>query len=264
MQTNSLPRAEIGLIGGTGVYDPALLENAEQIKVYTPYGATSSPVTVGMFKGMKIAFIARHGLNHTIPPHKVNWRANIYALAELGVSRILATCATGSLKEDYAPGAIVIPDQFIDFSKSVHTFYDEGKFCHVGLAEPFCAELRQLIIKEAKELALPLKETGTYLRIEGPQFSAKAASNMYRQFADLIGMTGVPEAILSREKEICFAIIATITDYDVWKSSSSFGEIKKVMAQNIENTKKILEAVIPKIQKERKCACKDALKGAEA
>ncbi|VVB59753.1 S-methyl-5'-thioadenosine phosphorylase [uncultured archaeon] len=262
MQTNN--SAEIGLIGGTGVYDPALLENAEQAKVWTPYGATSSPITIGMFKGRKIAFIARHGLNHTIPPHKVNWRANIYALKELGVSRILATCATGSLKEDYKPGTVVIPDQFVDFSKTVHTFYDEGKFYHVGMAEPFCSELRTILINEAKALKLPLKEKGTYLRIEGPQFSTRAASNMYRQFADLIGMTGVPEAILAREKELCFAIIATVTDYDVWKSSSSFEEIKNVMAANIQNTKKLLEAVIPKIPKERKCICKDALKGAEA
>ncbi len=262
MQTNN--SAEIGIIGGTGVYDPSLLENAVQVKIHTPYGATSSPITVGTFKGRKVAFIARHGLNHTIPPHKVNWRANIYALKELGVSRILATCATGSLKEDYKPGTVVIPDQFVDFSKTVHTFYDEGKFYHVGMAEPFCSELRTLLVNEAKAMKLPLKEKGTYLRIEGPQFSTIAASNMYCQFADLIGMTGVPEAILSREKEICFAIVATITDYDCWKSSSSFDEIKKVMATNIENTKKLLETVIPKIPKERKCICKDALKGAEA
>ncbi len=257
--------AEIGIIGGTGVYDPALLEGARQIKVHTPYGAASSPITLGTFKGRKVAFISRHGQNHTIPPHKVNFRANIWAMKELGVRQIIATCACGSLKEEYKPGEIVIPDQFIDFGKSVMTFYDEGKFYHVSFTDPFCPEIRELLIKTAKELKLPFKPAGTYFRIEGPQFSTFSASNMYRQFGDIIGMTGVPEAILSREKEICFGIIATVTDYDTFhRKPVVFEEIKKVMAQNLENTKKLLAAVIPKLPKERKCVCKDALEGAEA
>ncbi len=254
--------AEVAIIGGTGVYNPTLFENVQEIKVYTPYGSTSSPIIIGEFKGVKTAFLSRHGKNHTIPPHKINFRANIWALKELGVQSIFATCACGSLRQEFKPGDIVIPDQFIDFGKSVTTFYDEGKFYHVSFTEPFCPELRELLINAGKRLNLPLHEKGTYLKIDGPQFSTAAASNMYRQFADIIGMTGVPEAILAREKEMCFAIVATITDYDTWNNRPVvFSEIKNVMEQNLENTKKILELAIQ--SRERKCLCKDALKGAE-
>ncbi len=257
-------QAEIGIIGGTGVYDPSLLDNTEEVKIYTPYGPTSSPIILGNFRGVRIAFISRHGKNHTIPPHKINFHANIWALKELGVKSIFATCACGSLKQEFKPGHIVIPDQFIDFGKSVTTFYNEGKFYHVSFTEPFCPELRALLIETGKNLNLPIHDRGTYLKIDGPQFSTVAASNMYRQFADIIGMTGVPEAILAREKEMCFAIIATITDYDTWNNRPVvFDEIKSVMEKNIENTKKILESVIT-AKRERNCPCKDALKGAEA
>lgn len=255
----------IGIIGGTGVYDPELLENAKKIRVSTPYGATSDLITTGFLKGKKIAFIPRHGSNHTIPPHRVNVRANIFALKELGVERIISTCATGSLQEKYKPGEIVVVDQFIDFGKNIETFYDEGRFYHIGMAEPFCPELRDTIINAAKKFGISHHEKGTYLRISGPQFSTIAASNMYRKFADIIGMTGVSEAILSREKEICFATIATITDYDVWIGKpTDFEEMKIVMARNIQNTKRILEEAISKIPEKRACPCKDSLKGAEA
>jgi 5'-methylthioadenosine phosphorylase len=255
----------IGIIGGTGVYDPELIEDKKQIRVSTPHGPPSDLIITGFLKGKEVAFISRHGSNHTIPPHKVNFRANIWALKELGATRIIATCASGSLQENYKPGQIIIPDQFIDFGKNVETFYDEGKFYHVGMAEPFCPELRDVLTRTAKKFNIPYHERGTYLRISGPQFSTIAASNMYRKFADIIGMTGVPEAILSREKEICFAIIATITDYDVWIGKpTDFEEMKRVMAKNIQNTKLILEETILKIAEERNCPCKDALKGAEA
>lgn len=260
-----MENAEIGVIGGTGVYDPELLENRKQVKINTPYGNPSDMLTLGIFEGRNVAILPRHGKNHSIPPHKVNWRANIYALKQLGVTRILATCASGSLKEEYKPGDVVIVDQFIDFGKGVNTFYDEGKFYHVGMAEPFCPELRNILIKSAKEMGIPLHEKGTYLRIEGPQFSTIAASNMYKNFADLIGMTGIPEAILARELELCFAIIATITDYDVCIGKPTpFEEMKVVMANNINNTKKIIESCVKQIPRERACVCKDALKGAEA
>jgi 5'-methylthioadenosine phosphorylase len=256
--------AEIGIIGGTGVYDPQLLEDVRQIKVHTPYGSTSSAITLGTYQGRKVAFISRHGNNHTIPPHRINFRANIWALKELSVSRVIATAATGSLKEHYRAGDVVIPDQFIDWSKNVHTFYDEGQFYHVSLAEPFCPELRKLLIKTTRNLNIPFHEKGTYLKIDGPQFSTRASSHMYRQFADLIGMTCVPEAILCREKEMCFGCIATITDYDCWADTPvNFEEIKRVMGQNLENTRRILQEIIPKIPHERSCECKDALKGSE-
>ncbi|MBU0530116.1 MAG: S-methyl-5'-thioadenosine phosphorylase [Candidatus Aenigmatarchaeota archaeon] len=257
--------ADIGIIGGTGVYDPQLLENTRQIKVHTPYGSPSDLITLGVFEGRNVAILPRHGRNHTIPPHKVNWRANIHALKQLGVKRILATCATGSLKEEYKPGDVVIVDQFIDFSKNVHGFYDEGKFYHVAMAEPFCSELRNILIKAARDAGISVHEKGTYARIEGPQFSTKAASKMHSTYADLIGMTGVPEAILSREAEICFAIIATITDYDVHIGKPTpFEEMKNVMARNIDNTKNIIRGSLKQISSERNCICKDALKGAEA
>lgn len=257
--------AEIGIIGGTGVYDPQLLEDSIQVKVHTPYGNTSSPITLGTYMGRKVAFISRHGDSHTIPPHRINFRANIHVLKELSVTRVIATAATGSLREEYKAGDVVIPDQFIDFSRNVHTFYDEGKFYHISLADPFCSELRELLIGVTKSLGIPFHEKGTYLKIDGPQFSTRAASQMYRQFADLIGMTCVPEAILCREKEMCFGCIATVTDYDVWADKPvSFDEIKQVMARNLENTKRILQELIPKIPSERQCECMDTLKGSGA
>jgi 5'-methylthioadenosine phosphorylase len=257
--------AEIAIIGGTGVYDSDLLENAHRIKMHTPYGSPSSMITLGTLAGRRVAILSRHGDNHTIPPHKINFRANIWALKELGVSRVIATAATGSLKEEYRAGDVVIPDQFVDMSKTTHTFYDEGQFYHVSLADPFCSELRQLLVDATKGLKVPMHERGTYLKIDGPQFSTRAASRMYRQFADLIGMTCVPEAILCREKEMCFGCVATITDYDVWADHpANFAEIKQVMARNMENTKRIIQDVIARIPNDRSCGCKDALKGAEA
>lgn len=260
-----MDKAKIGIIGGTGVYDPKLLKDAEQVEVETPYGKPSDKVTVGTLEGREVAFLPRHGGSHSIPPHKVNWRANIWALKELGCTRIFATCATGSLKKELKPGDMVIVDQFIDLSKDVHTFYDEGKFYHVPMAEPFCPELRELLLNIAKGRNIPVHGKGTYMRIEGPQFSTIAASNMNRQFADLIGMTGVPEAILSREQGICFAIIATITDYDSWIGKhTEFAEMKKVMAKNMQNTRDVLMEAVLKVPEKRGCSCKDALKGAKA
>lgn len=259
-------RAEIGIIGGTGIYSPGLLENSKKVKVYTPYGGTSSLITVGTLTGRKVAFLFRHGEeSHTVPPHRINFRANIFALKKLGCKRILATCATGSLQEKLKPGDIVIPDQFIDWGKVVHSFYDTGRFYHIGMAEPFCPQLRELLVRTGRETGATVHNEGTYLKIDGPQFSTRAASRMYRNFADIIGMTGVPEAILSREQGICFGIVATVTDFDSWIGKATpFEEMKVIMAQNLENTKNILKKVIPAIPEERECHCKDALKGAEA
>jgi 5'-methylthioadenosine phosphorylase len=257
--------AEIAIIGGTGVFNTDLLEGKREVKVSTPYGSPSDSITIGAFKGRKLAILQRHGKAHTIPPHRINSRANIHALKQFGVTRIFALAAVGSLKEDYKAGEVVIPDQFIDWGKQVHTFYDEGKFYHVSMADPFCPELNRLLASVAKSLKIPVHDKGTYARIEGPQFSTRSASRMYRQFGDIIGMTCIPEAILAREKEICLSVIATVTDYDVWAEKPvSYEEIRSVMKKNMENTEKILETVIPKIPTERKCVCRDALKGAEA
>ncbi|TAL48104.1 S-methyl-5'-thioadenosine phosphorylase [archaeon] len=256
--------AEIGIIGGTGVYDPKLLENVQQVNIDTKFGSSSGPITLGEINGRKIAFINRHGQGHTIPPHKVNYRANIWALKELGVERILAPVAVGSLKEMYKPGDIVICDQFIDFTKKRdYTFFDEGKVYHVSTADPFCGELRRTLVDIGKSQRVPMHETGAYVCIEGPRFSTKAESMMFRNIADVIGMTLVPECVLAREAEICYAPIATVTDFDVWSDKPvSTDEIIQTMKGNLEKVRLLLSETIPKIPVERNCLCKDALKDA--
>jgi 5'-methylthioadenosine phosphorylase len=259
--------ADIGIIGGTGMYDPELFSAKHEIKVYTPYGDASDLITIGEYLGVKAAFIARHGKGHRIPPHRINNRANIWALKQLGVKRIIAPSAVGSLKETFKPGDIVIPDQFIDFTKSrQYTFYDGGQVCHISVADPFCLELRDIAIIKAKELKFSLHSGGTYLCIEGPRFSTRAESKFFRDImkADIIGMTLVPEVNLAREAEICYVSIATITDYDVWADDPvTSAQIIEVLAKNVEKTKKLIAEVVPAIPVERnKCACSKALQGA--
>ena len=257
-------KADIGIIGGTGIYDPGMFKNVSEISIETLYGEPSDCYCFGEFQGKKVAFLPRHGKGHKIPPHDINFRANITGFEKSGVKRILASCATGSLREEYKPGEIVIPDQFINFRKTRTTFYDTGDVTHVSMADPFCPELRKILNDACEELKIPYHDKGTYLCIEGPQFSTRAESRMYRSFAELIGMTGVPEAILAREKEICFAIIATITDYDVWaKKPVNTEEIIRVMKESQGKVKKILKESIKNIPEERNCFCKDALEGAK-
>ncbi len=256
-----MPR--IGIIGGSGVY--GVFNTEESVKVHTPYGVPSGNVEIGTIKGVEVAFIPRHGKGHYIPPHKVNYRANIYALHELGVERIIGISAVGSLKEDYKPGDIVLVDQFIDFTKKrEYTFYDGPKVVHLSMADPFCPELRKLFADVLGELGYRYHDTGTYVCIEGPRFSTRAESRMFRQFADIIGMTLVPEVQLARELEMCYVNISTITDYDVWAEKPvTTKEVMRVMKDNEEKVKKLLELGVPRIPEERNCPCKDALKGAE-
>lgn len=258
-------KPKLAIIGGSGVYDPALFQNIKSVKVATPYGAPSSLIEVGEFLGQEVAFLARHGKGHTIPPHLVNSRANIWALKKLGVERIIGICAVGSLQENYKPGEIAIPDQFIDFTKKRdYTFYDGGQVFHISCADPFCPELRALFFKEAQALQIPVHQNGTYLCIEGPRFSTRAESKMFRQFADIIGMTLVPEAQLALEMEMCYLSLAMVTDYDVWHEIPvDAQEVIKTMGKNLESIKKILTSAIPKINSSRTCPCKDALKNAE-
>lgn len=256
--------AEIGVIGGTGVYDPELLENAQKIKLATPFGAPSDEITIGKLAGRNVAFINRHGPGHTIPPHLVNSRANIWALKKVGVTRILAPGAVGSLKESYKPGDIVITDQFIDFTKNrKYTFYEGGKVFHISLADPFCDELRKALIDSGRSIGIELKEKGIYVCIEGPRFSTRAESRMFRTFGDIIGMTLVPECQLAREAEICYVAINTITDYDVWTEKPvSTRDVLETMKENLQKVRSLLLDTIPKIPTERKCACRHALKDA--
>jgi 5'-methylthioadenosine phosphorylase len=259
-------RAEIGIIGGTGIYSEGMLKNVKVTKIRTPYGKPSSSVRIGDFKGKRIAFLFRHGDSHSIPPHKVNSQANIYALKKLGVERIMGIAAVGSLKEEIKPGDIVIPDQFIDMTKFRNpTFYDGPKVAHVSMADPFCKEMRDLVCRTIKNLNIRFHEKGTYLCIEGPRFSTRAESNLWRIMkADIIGMTLIPEVVLAREKEVCYLSVSSVTDYDCWKANEavSADDVIKTMKKNTQNIKKILETLIPSIQKERECECSKALENA--
>ena len=263
-----MANADIGIIGGTGVYDQSLLENVEQIDMDTPYGKPSDIVTVGEYKGVKVEFIPRHGAKHQHPPHLVNYRANIDALKQLGVKWIIAPQAVGSLHEDYKPGELAFPDQFIDRTWGREmSFYKGSPVCHISTAEPFCKDLRELLAEKSKDLGYAMHNKGTYVCIQGPRFSTKAESKAFQQWnGHLIGMTAVPECVLAREAEICYSSIAMVTDYDVWKEHAvSIEEIVRVMKENEGKVKNLIKEMIPIIPeklKERKCECATALKGA--
>lgn len=258
-------KAEIGIIGGTGLYDPNLLKNVEEITFNTPYGSPSDKIIVGELQGKRAAFLPRHGKNHTIRPTDVNYRANIFALKKLGVEHILASSTVGSLREEYEPGHLVLIDQFIDrTTRREQSFYTEGKVCHISVAEPMCPELRKNLSDVTKEIGVKAHGKGTYVCIEGPRFSTKAESRMFRSWgADVVGMTLVPECVLAREAEICYASMAMVTDYDVWKEHPvSVDDIVKTMKANIENVRRVILETIKRIPKERNCECKRALAGA--
>ncbi len=255
---------KIGIIGGSGVYDPNLVEDSKKIKVHTPFGKTSDLVTTGVFKCVEIAVIPRHGIGHRINPSNVNYRANIWALKSLGVTHILASSAVGSLREEYKPGELVLVDQFIDRTYKRHTtFYEGDQVCHVSTAEPFCPTLRQRLKLEATKLKMPFHEKGTCVVVEGPRFSTKAESRMYQSWgANIIGMTMHPEATLAREAEMCYASIAMVTDYDCWKDKPvDLDEVISTMAKNVSKVKDLFTAIIPKIDG-RDCSCRSALKTA--
>lgn len=260
-------KSTIGIIGGTGLYDSNIFNITDEIKINTPYGETSDRITICTYNEKKIAFIPRHGKNHRIPPHKVNYQANIWAMKELGVNVILAPSAVGSLQPQYKPGDIVLPNQYIDFTKKRrYTFYDGPVVCHISQSDPFCTDLRQTIINELNNLQFKFHPNGTYICIEGPRFSTKAESNYYRTLlkADIIGMTLIPECILAREMEMCYVSISTVTDYDVWAEVSvTSKEIIETLSKNVDKTKKLLLTIIPKIMEERNiCNCSNSLENA--
>jgi len=246
---------KIGIIGGSGLDDPDILKNARDIKVYTPYGKTSSPLKAGKIKSTNVVLLARHGRKHEIPPGKVNYRANIHALKEQGVTHILATTACGSLREEIKRGDFVIPDQFIDFTKHRETtffehFKDSAK--HTSMPEPFSEELRRLLIQTCKELGFRTHEKGTIITIEGPRFSTRAESKLFRSWgADIINMSIAPECILANELGIPYAAIAMNTDYDCWKEDEepvTWDEITRVFKENVNKVTELLLNVIPKIK----------------
>ncbi len=255
-----MAKIKVGIIGGSGMDDPRLMKNKKEKKVKTPYGNPSSALTVGKIEGVDTVIVARHGKDHSIYPTGVNFRANIYALKKEGCTHILATTAVGSLRENIKPGDLVFADQFIDHTKHrALTFHDE-KVIHTPMAEPFCKELRSLLVKAAKELKLRHHTKGTVITIEGPRFSTKAESHMFRSFgADVINMSTVPEVILAREIGICYQTIAMSTDYDCWKEGEepvTWEMILSIMNKNSENVKKLLLKTISKIKYTRCDSCK--------
>ena len=261
-------QAEIGIIGGTGLYDPNLLKNPQEIEVNTPYGAPSDAFTVGELSGRRVAFLARHGRKHTIRPTDVNSRANMFAFKKLGVTRVLAVSTVGSLREEYKPGELAFIDQFIDrTTRREQSYYTQDRVCHISVADPMCPEIRKTLLSVAKTAKIAAHPTGTYVCIEGPRFSTKAESKMYQQWgADVVGMTLVPECVLAREAELCYASTAMVTDYDCWKDHPvSTEEIISTMRANVEKVKKIIMETVAKLPAERECCqCKTALANAFA
>ncbi|MGI0073972.1 MAG: S-methyl-5'-thioadenosine phosphorylase [Nitrosotalea sp.] len=260
-------QAEIGIFGGTGIYDPGLLSESKEITIETPFGKTSDSITVGIYKGRKVAFMPRHGKKHTIPPHLINFRANIWAFKEMGIKRIIAPSAVGSLKENLKPGDFVIPSQFIDFTKSrKYTLFEQGKVIHISVADPFCTELQNAVYDSAKKINLHLHRDATYVCIEGPRFSTRAESKFYKDVigADIIGMTLVPECQLAREAQMCYVSISTVTDYDVWSTKPvTAKEVLETLSKNVQITKNMLSTLFDFIPEKRDCSCAKALEEAE-
>jgi 5'-methylthioadenosine phosphorylase len=255
---------KIGIIGGSGLEDPGILKDASSQKVSTPYGEPSSGLLSGKIEGVDVVIIARHGKGHTIMPTNVPYQANIHALKEVGCSHILATTACGSLKEEIKPGDLVFIDQFIDrTSKRKSTFYEKDHVCHIPMAEPFCENLRIILIEKANELNLKCHRTGTAVTIEGPRFSTKAESNIFRQWkADVVNMTTVPEVVLAREAGLHYAAIAMATDYDCWKEGETVDIecILRILKENVQNASKLIIAAIPEIS-EYTDSCTEDIKG---
>lgn len=257
----------LAIIGGSGLYRFPSLENSQTVEIDTPFGQPSSPIITGDLFGKNIAFLARHGVGHVFLPSEVNYRANIYALKTLGVSRIVSISACGSLREDFKPGEIVIPDQIVDLTRSrSRTFFGDGIVAHIGAADPFCKNLSSQLIQAVRSTRAITHKGGTYITIEGPRFSTKAESNLYREWGmSVIGMTACPEVFLAREAEICYATMAHVTDYDVWHSSEKPVTVEMVIETLNHNTGIAQDAVIELVKnlpENRDCECDQNLKDA--
>lgn len=261
------PQAEIGIIGGSGLYEMDGLHGARTVRVRTPFGQPSDALVLGTIDGVPVAFLSRHGRGHRIGPSDINYRANIYALKSVGAKRIISVSAVGSMKEALKPGHIVLPDQFIDHTKRrVSTFFDRGIVAHVALADPVCRSLAGALLKAAQGAGATVHHGGVYLCIEGPQFSSRGESRLYRQWGvDIIGMTNLPEAKLAREAELCYATLALVTDYDCWYEGEEAVTVEMIVAtlqKNVEQAKRILRTVLPVARESRLCPCRTALEHA--
>ena len=266
-----MPQARIGVIGGSGLYRMEGMSDVEEVAVQTPFGDPSDVITIGKVEGVPMAFLPRHGRGHRISPTEIPVRANIWALKSLGVEWVISVSAVGSLREHIAPRDLVIPNQLFDRTKSrVNTFYEGGIVVHVTFAEPFCSTLSDLLLSSADELGdVKVHEGGTYICIEGPLFSTKAESIVYRNWGmDIIGMTALPEAKLAREAELCYAMVACATDYDCWHESKESVTVEMVvgnLSANVANAQRILRSVAQKIPADRSantCECPGALSAA--
>ena len=260
-------RAEIGIIGGSGLYDMAELTDRHEVRVETPFGEASGPYVLGTLRGRRVAFLARHGAGHRITPSELNFRANIYGMKVLGVESILSASAVGSLKEQYKPLDIVIPDQFFDRTKGrVSTFFGRGLVAHVGFAHPICSRLAAIAADAGEAVGATTHRGGTYLCMEGPQFSTLAESKLYRTWdMDVIGMTNLQEAKLAREAEICYTTIALVTDYDCWHPAHDHVTVDMIVATLLENAKtaqQLIAAAVEHVPEARTCGCATALQSA--
>ena len=257
----------IGIIGGSGLYSMSGLTEAREIRVKTPFGDPSDAIVLGTLEGKRVAFLARHGRGHRILPGEINYRANIYAMKLLGVERIISVSAVGSLQEDLRPGEFLVPDQFYDRTKHrVSTFFGDGLVAHVGFAHPVCGQLAGILSDSCVHEAVKVHRRGTYICMEGPQFSTLAEAHVHRQLRfEVIGMTNVTEAKLAREAEICYATIAMITDYDCWHpehESVTASQVIATLSQNAENAQRVLRAAVRTLPAARSCKCGSALQHA--
>ena len=258
------PLAEIGVIGGSGLYAMNGLSNTRELRVKTPFGEPSDKIILGNFEGKRVAFLARHGRGHRILPSELNFRANIYAMKLLGVQRIISVSAVGSLQENLRPGEFLVPDQFFDSTKGrISTFFGNGLVAHVAFDKPTCGQLSTVLADACVSVAVPVHRKGTYINMEGPQFSTLAEAHFHRvQKFDVIGMTNVTEAKLAREAEICYATVAMITDYDCWHpehESVTASQIIATLNQNAANAQNVVREAIKTMPAERKCKCGSAL-----
>jgi 5'-methylthioadenosine phosphorylase len=259
-----LPQAEIGIIGGSGLYSMPGLTKIKEIRLKTPFGQPSDAYVLGRLEGRKVAFLARHGRGHRILPTELNFRANIHGFKQLGAERIVSVSAVGSLKEEHKPLDFVIPDQFFDRTRHrADTFFGNGVVAHVSFADPVCGDLAGIVEGACKKAPVNGKRGGTYVCMEGPQFSTKAESNVYRSWGmDVIGMTNLQEAKLAREAEICYVTIAMVTDYDCWHphhDSVTVDQIVAVLLKNAENAAKVVRETVAAIPQNRSCKCASAL-----
>jgi len=254
----------VGVIGGSGLYEIQGLESVREVELSTPFGAPSDAFVTGVLGGVKMAFLPRHGRGHRILSTEINFRANVWGMKKLGVTRIVSISAVGSMREDVAPGDFVVVDQFFDRTRHRHdTFFGGGVVAHVMFADPVCPEVRSALVETGRALGLRMHDGGTYVNMEGPQFSTRAESRIYRTWGvDVIGMTNLQEARLAREAEICYATVAMATDYDCWHESHedvTVEAILAVMARNVDNARRLVAATTPGIAGARSCACGSAL-----